>query len=1380
MQGQGSSPAGAGLLGRHEPSCDQATNGEPGGATARTARSELDALGDLLGARCVDAGELENAVIQGCDLAADLEQQRLQLARAEQEVRRLEGRQKLLQPKAAAAPGGSAGDGLELQRLAKELVEAQAESKKLRSQVQELEQRSKEQQAASREQCKVLAAPKPNLGLTPVRAPAAAAPSPALATPTSTPMRWGRLKAAGPAAAPLVFDDDDSDEEPQPAPGGAQASTPSSEAKAGPAGPASPPARGSTAGGARIVNGVLIRPARAEEDGEPARAASSPPAAAAEPGQRLTQSPAAGFSAREYLSRLQVSKTAKPSPSNSLARQLALARTVFRSAAPKVPAKSNDGAGKAPAAGQASSAETPAAGASAASDATPGQSRPAAGEEMEVDGDGEERQAKRALVDGGGVNGKGYNIDVRQLVPHQNINKWKEAHPTEWKALVEQGEKVSPHQNLLKVLPWAKRPRRESKSDEPGEKKVRRNDDTSDRTFERRQAQWSRTAREPAAALVPKQQVDHDGVPRGPKAEDQPEAKGADFGHADPEIGGRLADDVHVAEGLRCPRWLWEALYPYQHTCVHWLWGLHREKLGGILADEMGLGKTVQIVAYLAVLHHSGVLQTMRVQNASLGCASAATSGGILIVAPATLIGQWRNELHLWYPPLRVCIMHQVDEPARKEAIRVASTEQGILITSYETMRIAHDELMEASWVMIILDEGQKIRNPHANITLAAKRFSTPHRIILSGSPIQNNLQELWSLFDFICPGRLGTLPVFLEEFARPIQQGNLVGASQTRVAAAYQVAMALRELTQPCILRRTKAECMDVLKLPHKQEQVLFCHLTPEQYQVYIDFLQTDQVRRATSAPKPDRNFSVTFFAISVLRKLCNHPDLLLLNADKDLQPPDMWNFERSGKMKVLSEIMKLWYSDGHRALIFVQTIQMLEVIQNWMCQMNYAHLRIDGKTPVKRRLKLIEEFNGNAEFFAMILTTRVGGVGLNIIGADRVVIFDPDWNPMTDVQARERTWRIGQRRDVAVYRLVLTGSIEEKVYQRQVYKHFLSQKVLNDPRQRQFFKWNDLADLFDMPPMPPNFNPDDMRALKDKYKELFKKFNRANGTDEHQAGEVETTEIMQAISELPTSSQNVASKEAAEEHNTILQTLYDSQGIKASFNHDKVEQPLLDRKIVRDGASMIAQRALAALQKSSRERASHHISEPTWTGQRGAAGATVKREKKPEGLGAGAPGMSVNTECLSARSGVSSADILSGLKQLAALRAMADSRHSTQAARGSLVAGGDKSVKAEQAPEAGQALPASDVGLPTELHATDRKIAEMILTAFLNKKLAGQQCSLTTGQVLQHLAGAVAAHHNDLFKSLLKQMCELSKPRHAGQPGIWTLRREFWPEGR
>merc|ERR1719359_865686 len=235
--------------------------------------------------------------------------------------------------------------------------------------------------------------------------------------------------------------------------------------------------------------------------------------------------------------------------------------------------------------------------------------------------------------------------------------------------MMSQGEAIPPSVNIWR-RPGFKR--KKAPVDPEAPPKVRREDDTSDRSFQRRQDLWTKSARVASKALNPKQPVGQDG-----EVLDEEEAD-RDMKVEERMVGSKLQDDVVVAEGLRCPRWMWEALYPYQHKCVKWLWGLHCEKLGGVLADEMGLGKTIQIAAYLAVLHHSGVLQKMRVQNTSLGAASPSTTGGVLIVCPATLVTQWRNELHLWYPPLRVCIMHQVDDRERKEAIQAASSEHGV------------------------------------------------------------------------------------------------------------------------------------------------------------------------------------------------------------------------------------------------------------------------------------------------------------------------------------------------------------------------------------------------------------------------------------------------------------------------------------------------------------------------------------------------------------------------------------------------------------------------------------------------------------------------------------------------------------------------------
>lgn len=1361
-----------------EVACGALAEGDDEEARQRSTAADLEALGDLLGARCVDASQVEHAVIDRCDTAVDLQRAKADLQGALREESRLQSQRRQLaaSKEAASAADGEAqlGDADERQeRLVEEqLAQARAKRRRLETEVQQLQGRSKAHQ------CTDLAS---------VQASSAASSSSALDWGASR--SFSHLQSKGSVSAPLDLDDDlddldDDDEDVQ--------CVIAAETTAGSSGAASCPSSSSSS----PPPGSAPTPQRAA--GLPQASPSVAASRSCELPLQQARSSGGTLSAKDYLARFQRKAAASVSASRG---PLALRSSASRAASSAPP----------------SAAKPPGAAAARTEDARRRQggvkheSKKASPKAEKADGvriKAEQHTAETSIV--AEAEPKKYRIDVSQIVPKpaiSDMNKWKQANPAEYMAMQAEGEpEVSGHQNLLKAKPFTKR--KKDSVEDGSTPKARRGDDTSDSSFVRRQKLWKDSGQMPASgALNVKQQVDQQGRPtiKAPKVKDEPGSGDEEDRKAKRQLAGALQDDVQVADGLRAPRWLWEALYPYQHTCVRWLWELQGERHGGILADEMGLGKTVQISAYLGALHHSGVLQTMRVQNTSLGAACPSTTGGVLIICPATLISQWRNELHIWYPPLRVCIMHQVGEAERKEAIKVACQENGVLITSYETMRRAHEELLEATWVMMVLDEGQKIRSPDAAVTIAAKQFSTPHRIILSGSPIQNNLKELWSLFDFIHPGLLGTLPVFEQEMAQPIEAGSMVGANETQLAAAYQCALALRQLTQPCILRRTKAECMDVLQLPHKQEQVLFCHLTPEQYQVYIEFLQTDHVRRSMVAnvAQDKRKLGAAFFSISVLRKLCNHPDLLLKDADEEAKPEDMWNPDRSGKMKVLTEIMRKWKAEGHRALIFVQTVQMLDVLQYWMQTMGYTHLRIDGKTPVKKRLTMIEEFNGNVDLFSMILTTRVGGVGLNIIGANRVVIFDPDWNPMTDVQARERTWRIGQRRDVTVYRLVLSGTVEEKIYQRQVYKHFLSQKILNDPRQRHFFKWNDLADLFEIPPMPPGFSPKDMMALRQKYKSLFRKLR----PDEEDG--VETTEVMKAISDLPSKSENKDTKDSKAEHSAILQTLYDSNGIKASFNHDKVEQPLLDRKIVREGATMIASRAVAALQRSAKERAGHHISEPTWTGHTGRAGArgrvkaehgvVAKREQVKLEPGATraavARGGAAPLQGGRARFGTSSADILAGLRTLAAIRSAATQQRgpsqSAEAKRLGVVAAltdGKPGSGAKQ--EAGAALAIADkaadgevaegaVGLPTELHKSDRAIAESILGVFLNPKLAGKTFSLTTGQVLDHLASGIAPHHTELFKSLLKQMCELTRPTHPSQPGVWILRPEFRPGG-
>uniref|UniRef100_G1N7W0 DNA excision repair protein ERCC-6 n=1 Tax=Meleagris gallopavo TaxID=9103 RepID=G1N7W0_MELGA len=544
-------------------------------------------------------------------------------------------------------------------------------------------------------------------------------------------------------------------------------------------------------------------------------------------------------------------------------------------------------------------------------------------------------------------------------------------------------------------------------------------------------------------------------------------------------VAEELSDesDTEFEEGFKVPGFLFKKLFKYQQTGVRWLWELHCQQAGGILGDEMGLGKTIQIIAFLAGLSYSKI----RTRGSNYRYQGL---GPTVIVCPATVMHQWVKEFHTWWPPFRVAILHETGSYTNKKVklIREIASCHGILITSYSYIRLMQDNIHSYDWHYVILDEGHKIRNPNAAVTLACKQFRTPHRIILSGSPMQNNLKELWSLFDFVFPGKLGTLPVFMEQFSVPITMGGYSNASPVQVNAlkialetvllfqdliffkSYKCACVLRDAINPYLLRRMKADVKMSLSLPDKNEQVLFCRLTDEQRRVYQNFIDSKEVYQILNGDMQ------VFSGLVALRKICNHPDLfsggpkiLKCLPDADLEEADQFGYwKRSGKMIVVESLLKIWHKQGHRVLFFTQSRQMLQILEVFVRDRNYSYLRMDGTTTIASRQPLITRYNEDKSIFIFLLTTRVGGIGVNLTGADRVIIYDPDWNPSTDTQARERAWRIGQKKQVTVYRLLTAGTIEEKIYHRQIFKQFLTNRVLKDPKQRRFFKSNDLYELF------------------------------------------------------------------------------------------------------------------------------------------------------------------------------------------------------------------------------------------------------------------------------------------------------------------------------
>lgn len=713
--------------------------------------------------------------------------------------------------------------------------------------------------------------------------------------------------------------------------------------------------------------------------------------------------------------------------------------------------------------------------------------------------------------------------------------------------------------------------------------------------------------------------------------------------------------DAILNESFKVPGDIFPSLFDYQKTCVQWLYELHTQKVGGIIGDEMGLGKTVQMISFLAGLHYSGKL-----------------NGPILVVCPATVLKQWCAEFQKWWPAFRTVILHSIGEGLNTKKNKRKTDEFGdpiedfdvddeldddlqdyekvktlgktivnknvkdlvnrivknghIILTTYAGVRIYSQYLLPVKWGYVVLDEGHKIRNPDSYITITCKQLRTANRIILSGTPIQNNLVELWSLFDFVFPGKLGTLPVFQRQFCIPINLGGYANATNIQVQAAYKCAVILKELISPYMLRRVKA---DVARdLPKKSEMVLFCKLTPEQRTLYKDFLSSNDLERIL---KGRRN---ALFGIDTLRKICNHPNLV----DFGLKGKKVENNKvedlcsKSGKLQVVTELLKLWTSEGRKILLFSQTRQMLDILEDLLNAMNkeqdhqYPFMRMDGTTPIGRRQTLVDTFNNDPDYKVFLLTTRVGGLGVNLTGASRVIIYDPDWNPSTDMQARERAWRLGQKQDVVIYRLMIAGSIEEKIYHRQIFKQFLTNKILKDPKQKRFFKMTDLYDLFSL-------GDDDVQGTEtadlfgttetnyEGSKERKKKF-KARDMESNLRGlaTMENYEGPESQSTMFDDEDSKSHQPETDENNGVLSKIFKSSNIHSTLSHDSVltsSNPDVNvdhsQRIVDSEAERIANEAMNALRHSRRETRKTGVFVPTWTGKHGKAGKEVKRRAAP-----------------------------------------------------------------------------------------------------------------------------------------------------------------------
>jgi SNF2 family DNA or RNA helicase len=487
---------------------------------------------------------------------------------------------------------------------------------------------------------------------------------------------------------------------------------------------------------------------------------------------------------------------------------------------------------------------------------------------------------------------------------------------------------------------------------------------------------------------------------------------------------GKLRD-IDEIKGAKKPRNLKAQLRPYQEAGFQWLWFLHEIGSGGVLADDMGLGKTIQTISLLLAVK----------------AADAKTEGAApfkaLIVAPTSVVTNWMREIDKFAPSLKHVVWHGGDRKERTDELDDAD----VVITSYALLRRDEELLSKQKLRYAILDEAQNIKNPLSATARAAKRLRADRRLALSGTPIENRLSEIWSIFDFVSPGLLGPLDKFEERYSRPIDAGD------------QKAAQRLRATIHPFILRRTKGEVAK--DLPEKIESDQFCELTGEQGALYGAVLKEvrAQVMGEVERQGVAKSHIQILAGLTRLRQAACDPRLLGL--------PREFSNEDSGKLQALRELVQTCVDGGHRVLVFSQFVSMLTLIRKALDEDRVAYEYLDGST--KDRLARVESFQRDDGPPVFLISLKAGGSGLNLTAADTVIHFDPWWNPAVEDQATDRAHRIGQTRVVTTYRLIAKGTIEEKILELGGKKRELVGAVLTeDAGGAKKLTKGDLEDLF------------------------------------------------------------------------------------------------------------------------------------------------------------------------------------------------------------------------------------------------------------------------------------------------------------------------------
>ena len=469
-------------------------------------------------------------------------------------------------------------------------------------------------------------------------------------------------------------------------------------------------------------------------------------------------------------------------------------------------------------------------------------------------------------------------------------------------------------------------------------------------------------------------------------------------------------------------------LKSYQIKGLQWLVSLYVNNLNGILADEMGLGKTIQTIALLCYI----------MENKH-------NEGPFLIIAPLATISNWVIEFDRWAPGIKIVVYKGAPYERRQLAnqIKQEKHKYNAVLTTYEYIMKDKYNLNKVTWQYIIVDEGHRMKNYKSKFTQTlGTQFNSVYRLLLTGTPLQNNLSELWALLNFLLPKIFNSCEDFEKWFNQPFSS-KLPGEKNTELTEEQELLIInrLHHILLPFLLRREKREVEK--ELPSKTEYVIKLQMSEWQKIVYQQIKEQGLLAEDPSTGRLGKKALMN--TMMQLRKICNHPYLFIDYNNSMLENINDWIYKSSGKFEFLDRIIPKLLYFKHKILIFSQMTQLLNILERYFLFKGIKCLRLDGATKAEERGRQIELFSDNKnDYMIFILSTRAGGLGLNLQAADTVIIFDSDWNPQMDIQAQDRAHRIGQKHEVKVFRLISKKTIEEGILEKAAFKKNMDEKVI------------------------------------------------------------------------------------------------------------------------------------------------------------------------------------------------------------------------------------------------------------------------------------------------------------------------------------------------